>query len=56
MTDKEQITMIMWTLAEFNKRFGAMKANLDRVLEGQKGAGESADTHTPKKYVMGPTY
>ena len=55
MTDKEQITMLMRTLAELTERFGATETKLDRILSCQTGGG-GISTLIPKKNVMGLTY
>ena len=56
MMDKEHITTLTRKLEEFTRRFGPMEAKLDREREIQMGAGVSASTFTPKKYLMGPIY
>ena len=56
MTDKEKITMITWTLAEFIRFFITMEEKFDRALVDQTGVGASASTPTPSKYVIGSAY
>ena len=54
--EKEKITTLTRTLADFIKWFRIIEAKLDKLLEGKVGAGVSIGNLKTEKDVMVPAY